>query len=251
MSDWADTHALVTGASRGIGRAVAVALAGAGCRVAICGRDREALRETAHACRDAGGDDATVVVADVTDPRHDQRFSGALADFGGRLDLLANVAGSALTRARSEDLRDDDWEASMALHVVGPARLQRLSRDALASARGAIVNVGSIAANGGVPQGAAYAAAKAALVSLTRTTAVEWARDGIRANVVEPGYVATDFNAPAIDAGLEPRILAKVPTREAISPAAVARAVLYLGSPENREITGAVLRVDGGWTARL
>ena len=248
MGAWSDRRALVTGASRGIGRAIAVALAAEGCRVALAGRDRDALEATAELCAGGAG---PIVVADVTDPAHDEEFRAALDALGGELDLLVNVAGTPGSALPLTELADADWDAAFALHVVGPARLQRLCHDALARAEGAVVNIGSIAANGAIPRSAAYSAAKSALIALTRATALEWAREGIRANVVEPGYVATEFNAPLVESGFEPQLLAKVPTRRAITPEAVARAVLFAGSPENRDVTGAVLRVDGGQTARL
>lgn len=247
MSVWQGRAALVSGASRGIGRAVALALAREGCRVALLARDERALREVAEQCPGS-----LVLVADLTEPAAPEAAAGeALEAFGHRLDLLANVAGSALRRARLEELEDADWEAQLALHLLGPVRLQRCCRPALAAAGGSIVNVSSIAAGRAAPLGAAYQAAKAALVALTRSTALEWARDGIRANVVEPGYVATDFNAPLVEAGLEERLLRRVPTGRPIAPEAVAEAVLFLGSPENADVTGSVLRIDGGWTARL
>jgi 2-deoxy-D-gluconate 3-dehydrogenase len=247
VAAWSGRRALVTGASRGIGRAIAVALAAEGCRVALVGRDRAALEETAARC----GAEPLVVVADVTDASADGALRAVLEAYGGELDLLANVAGAPGSALALNELGDADWDAAFALHVVGPARLQRLCHDALAKAGGAVVNIGSIAANGAIPRSAPYSAAKAALVALTRATAIEWAREGIRANVVEPGYVATEFNAPLIESGFEPQLLAKVPTRRAVTPEAVARAVLFAGSPDNRDLTGAVLRVDGGQTARL
>jgi NAD(P)-dependent dehydrogenase (short-subunit alcohol dehydrogenase family) len=247
--------ALVTGASRGIGRAVAVALAAEGCRLALVARDRAALEASAELCAQAApepGADPLALVADLTSAE-ERRVAAAqaLEALGGRLHLLANVAGSAMRRAPLEQLEDSDWERSLALHLIAPAQLGRQCRPALAAARGAIVNVGSIAAARGSPMGAAYAAAKAALVSLTKTAAVEWAADGVRANVVEPAYVDTGFNAPLVEAGMEPRLLGKMPTGRVIRPEAVARAVLYVGSPDNVDVTGTVMRVDGGWTARL
>lgn len=99
--------------------------------------------------------------------------------------------------------------------------------------------------------GSTYAAAKAALQSLTRSTALEWARHGIRAVCVEPGYVATDFNARLVDAGLEQRLLERVPTRTAIDAQAVADLVLFAGAPTSRHLTGATIKLDGGYSARL
>jgi NAD(P)-dependent dehydrogenase (short-subunit alcohol dehydrogenase family) len=249
MGTWSGRSALVTGASRGIGRAVAVALAAEGARVALVGRDRAALDETARLCRGACGAEPLVVVADVTDAAAGDAFREAIDALGSELDLLANVAGSPGSAALLKDLEDADWEAAFALHVLAPARLLRICHEALARAGGAVVNIGSIAANAAVPRSAAYSAAKAGLASLTRATAIEWARDGIRANLVEPGYVATEFNAPLVEGGFEPQLLAKVPTRRAVTPESVAQAVLFAAG--NPDMTGAVLRVDGGQTARL
>jgi len=249
---WADRAAVVTGASRGIGRAVAEALAAEGARIALLARDAAALEEVAAVCTAAGAASAVPLPVDVTDAAGvSTAVAQALDAFDGRLDLLANVAGSSLRHARVEELDDGDWQAAFELNLLAAARLQRLCHAALAAARGAVVNVGSVVADRAAPLGAAYAAAKAGLAALTRATALEWARDGIRANTVEPGYVDTDFNARLRAAGLEERLLARVPTRRPISAVSVARVVLFAGDPANRDLTGAVLRVDGGMTARL
>ncbi|HEY8339731.1 MAG TPA: SDR family oxidoreductase [Egibacteraceae bacterium] len=211
---WADRAAVVTGASRGIGRAVAEALAAEGARIALLARDAAALEEVAAVCTAAGAASAVPLPVDVTDAAGvSTAVAQALDAFDGRLDLLANVAGSSLRHARVEELDDGDWQAAFELNLL--------------------------------------AAAKAGLAALTRATALEWARDGIRANTVEPGYVDTDFNARLRAAGLEERLLARVPTRRPISAVSVARVVLFAGDPANRDLTGAVLRVDGGMTARL
>ena len=159
------------------------------------------------------------------------------------------MAGAPGSASLLKDLEDADWQAAFELHVLAPARILRACHAPLANAGGAVVNIGSIAANAAVARSAAYSAAKAGLASLTRATAIEWARDGIRANLVEPGYVATEFNTPLIEGGFEPALLAKVPTRRAVTPESIAQAVLFAGS--NPDMTGAVLRVDGGQTAKL
>lgn len=232
----------MTGASGGIGRAVAVALAAEGCRVALAGRNEAGLRETAALC-----DGSLIVVADVTDPGSDAALRDVLDALGGELDLLANVAGAPGRAELLVELDDAAFEEAFALHVLGPARLMRLCHHALARTGGAIVNFGSISGAYAAPRSAPYSTAKAALVALTRAAAVEWARDGIRANVVEPGYVPTAFNAAL--SGFEDRLLAKIPTRRAVSVESVAQTVLFAAS--NRDMTGAVLRVDGGQTVKL
>ena len=225
MGTWSGRSALVTGASRGIGRAIAVALAAEGARVALVGRDRPALEATAALCREAApaaaarrgpapaaagrwapttrGEDAAaatgrdaatatlggaagplVVVADVTDSNAADAFREAIEALGGGLDLLANVAGSPGSASLLKDLDDADWEAAFELHVLAPARLLRVCYDALASAGGAVVNIGSIAANAAVPRSAAYSAAKAGLASLTRR---DRDRVGARRHPSKPG----------------------------------------------------------------
>lgn len=252
---WGGRRALVTGASRGIGAAVARRLAAAGASVVLVARDEAALRAVADECDRRAPEGSAPAEALALDLASSGAVAAAippvLERLGGRLDLLANVAGSSLRHASLEELTDADWDASLALNLMAAVRLQRACFPALAAASGAVVNVGSVVAGAAAVQGAAYAAAKAALASLTRSTALEWARHGIRATTVEPGYVATEFNRRLVEAGLEDRLLARVPTRRAIDPDAVARVVLFAGAPEQVDVTGAVITVDGGMTARL
>ena len=177
MGTWSGSRALVTGASRGIGRAIAVALAAEGAHVVLVGRDWAALEQTAARCRETAPEEAArrvgggavatvsgplVVVADITDPERGRR--AARGEHGDELDLLANVAGAPGSASLLKDLDDvADWQAAFKLHVLAPARLLRVCYDALASAGGAVVNIGSIAANAAVPRSAAYSAAKAGL----------------------------------------------------------------------------------------
>jgi NAD(P)-dependent dehydrogenase (short-subunit alcohol dehydrogenase family) len=236
--DWAGRTALVTGASRGIGRSVAHALAARGARVAHVGRDKAALAETAAHCPGAA-----VRVVDLTGDL--APLAGTLDELGNRLDLLANVAGAPGRAVALEELTEDDWSAALSLNLLAAVRLQNLCLDALIAAGGCVVNVGSIASSGGLRNGAAYAAAKAGLAAVTRAAAIEWARRGVRSNLVEPGFVDTEFNAHlAAD-----KIVSRIPLRRAIAAEEVAEAVLHLGSSPS--ITGATLRVDGGWTARM
>lgn len=244
--------AIVTGASRGIGRATAVELAGLGSHLVLVARDTEALEATAAECIRSGAEEPLVLSVDLTDAHAiASAVEVALAHLGGRLDLLANVAGSALKRATLLDQTDHDWQKSYDLHVMAPVRLQLACFDALSAAEGSIVNVGSLVAARATSHGGPYAAAKAALASLTRTTAVEWARYGIRATTIEPGYVDTPFNEPMEIAGATEKFLARVPTRARIDASEVARLIVYLGSPDNRSMTGTVVRIDGGMTAKL
>jgi NAD(P)-dependent dehydrogenase (short-subunit alcohol dehydrogenase family) len=237
---------VVTGAGSGIGRAIALLAAGSGLRVCAWDVAADGVTRTVDEIV-ANGGEASAVVADVTDPRSEEAFRAALDVLDGELDLLANVAGTPGRADLFVELDDAAFEEAFALHVVGPARLMRLCHRALASAGGAVVNLGSISGAFAAPRSAPYSAAKAALVALTRATAVEWARDGIRVNAVEPGYVATGFNAALV--GFEDRLLAKIPTRRSVSVDSVAQTVLFAAS--NVDMTGEVLRVDGGQTVKL
>lgn len=252
---WQGRTALVTGASRGIGAAVARALATEGAHVALLARDEAALEEVAAACLQdapAGSPAPRVHRVDLMDGASLASVAAdALDDLGGRLDLLANVAGSSLRHAKVEEMTDDDWRDALDLNLLAPVRLQRGCFEALREARGCVVNVGSVVADRAAVLGSTYAAAKAALQSFTRSTALEWARHGIRAVCVEPGYVDTDFNARLKEAGLEGRLLERVPTRQAITPEDVARLVAFVGAPTTAHLTGETIRIDGGYAARL
>jgi NAD(P)-dependent dehydrogenase (short-subunit alcohol dehydrogenase family) len=252
MGAWDGRTAIVTGASQGIGKATALELAGHGCSLALLSRDADALGRTAAECVERGAPVPAVIPVDVTEGSAVKEAAAAALDhLGPQLHLLANVAGSALKRAPLIEQSDADWQLSYDLHVMAPVRLQKACFEALRAGGGAIVNVGSIAASRVTSHGGPYSAAKAALASLTRTTAVEWARFGIRIVTVEPGYVATPFNEPTEEAGLADVFLKKMPSRKRIDPSEVARLIAYLGSEDNESINGTVVRIDGGMMAKL
>lgn len=255
MSAWTGRTALVTGASRGIGAAVARDLASRGAQLGLVARDPEALSQVVDDCRSVAPYGTPGPVIEAVDVTHAAALDNAarrmLQALGDRLDLLANVAGASLRHARVEEMTDDDWQASLDLNLLAPVRLQRACFPALREAGGTVVNVGSVVADRAAVLGSTYAAAKAALQSFTRSTALEWARHGIRAVCVEPGYVDTDFNARLKEAGLEERLLERVPTRTAIEPEDVARLVVLVGDPDTRHLTGETIRIDGGYGSRL
>lgn len=254
-ADWAGRTALVTGASRGIGRGVALELARRGATLTLLGRDPDALAATVAAVVAAGPDENRPPRhrrVDLTDAAAlHAALPGIVEGLAGRLDLLANVAGASLTAASLEALEDDDWEASLALHLLAPVRLQRACFEALRAAGGVVVSVGSIAGAAAPTAGAPYAVAKAALTALGRSTAVEWARYGVRSVVIEPGYVDTDFNDALVASGQHERLVRRIPTRRAIDADHVARLLVSLADPSLPDLTGGVVRIDGGLTARL
>jgi NAD(P)-dependent dehydrogenase (short-subunit alcohol dehydrogenase family) len=238
--------AIVTGASRSIGRATALALAEAGADVVLAGRDRAALKAAAHDIAAGTGRSAVPVICDVADAAAvDQMLAQA-----GPPDILVANAGVFQTWQPSEQLPIDEWDRVTAIDLrglwlccVGAARTM------LDRGRGSIVTVASIAGLVAVPNMASYAAAKAGVVGLTRSLAAEWAPRNVRVNCVAPGFIERDVEPLNDDAEAQGRIFDRTPLGRFGTPREVALAVLFLASDASRYVVGATLTVDGGWTA--
>jgi 2-deoxy-D-gluconate 3-dehydrogenase len=245
--DLAGRTALVTGASRGIGRAVAEAYAAAGADVALLARDAERLDEVAKVVANRGRR-AVVLVADVTDSAAVDLAVQTAIEQLGHLDIVVNNAGGNSFAAPFVDIRFAGWQKTLAVNVdstvhvcqaVGPHLLSRRS--------GAVVNVASVAGLSAVPLMAHYGAAKAAVLSLTRTLAVEWAHAGVRVNALVPGWVATDLTQFARnDPGIERALLGRVPMGRWASVDEMTGPAVFLASDAASFMTGQVLVVDGG-----
>ena len=245
--------ALVTGASRGIGRATAVQLAGEGARLVLNAfEERPGLEETAAACVAAGGE-AAVLDGDLADPGVPRRLvERAVQRFGG-LDLVVNNAfweehGSVL------DATLDGWErtiqvslraAMLTVKAAVPVMLER--------GGGAIVNVSSVHGLASSPGFVSYESAKAGLLGLTRSVAVEFGPRQIRSNAVCPGFILTERTGVGWSGNTREQalLLAAIPLRRPGQPEEIARVVAFLGSDDASFINGAVLCVDGGSTASL
>ena len=236
-----DQAILVTGSSRGIGRAVAAELIARGATVAVHGRD---LGQVETVCGELHPERARPFAADLSDAEAARSLVREVADGFGRIDGLVNNAGGGRAVAfRGLDL--DSWRATQSLNleaafVAAQEAYSRMRR----ARRGSIVNMASLAAHGpGRWMGADYAASKAGLVSLTKSLALEAARFGIRCNAVSPGFIETDMTEGLGD---DNRKKLGIPLGRLGSPAEVAHVVAFLMSSESSYLTGQVLHVDGG-----
>jgi NAD(P)-dependent dehydrogenase (short-subunit alcohol dehydrogenase family) len=238
--------ALVTGSSRGIGLAVARALAAAGARVVLNSRDAGAVRAAAEQV----GNGAVGVAADLGSPAGAAGLVDAALDAVGSLDILVNNAGMAMA-AESTELSTADWQRTIDLDLSAVFYCaQAAGRHMLARGSGAIVNLSSIQAFTPLARRVAYAASKAGVIGITKALAVEWA-PAVRVNAVAPGYVATQMVDELVQAGRvdADAIAARTPMRRMAQPDEIAAAVLFLASDAAGYITGETLMVDGGWTS--
>ena len=242
--------ALVTGASRGIGRDLVVALAAAGARVGAGVRTEGAAEGVVAEVVDGGGDAAEVRI-DLTDRSSIEHGVEAAVERFGRLDILVNNAGLG-TNHDALDATEEEWDELFAVNVRGLFfACQSAGRRMVAQRHGRIVNMASQAGLVGIPRHAAYSASKGAVIALTRVLALEWAPFGVTVNSVAPTFIRTPGTAERLD---DPAFLAdvleRIPAGRVGTTSDVAGAVLYLASPAASLVTGSVLVVDGGWTAR-
>jgi 3-oxoacyl-[acyl-carrier protein] reductase len=234
--------ALVTGASRGIGAAIAKAIAADGWRVGVNYHSgAQAARDVVSEIEESGGA-ALAVQGDVTDPgAPDQIFGVVEEHFGAPVLALVNNAGISRDNL-APALTDEEWGAVIDTNLTAPFRFTRRALKGMMRARtGRIVNISSVVGLRANPGQSNYGAAKAGLIQFTRTAAVEVARRGITVNAVAPGWIETDMTAD-----VSPDLLAAVPAKRAGTPDEVAACVRFLLSRQAAYVTGAVLTVDGG-----
>jgi NAD(P)-dependent dehydrogenase (short-subunit alcohol dehydrogenase family) len=242
--------ALVTGASRGLGRAIALGLAGAGADVALVGRDLATLEPVAQEIERDLGRQVLPVPLDVADRDAIPAAVAAVVARFGRIDILVNNAGTNV-RNTTLDYTPEEWDAVLDTNLKGAFFLtQQVGRPMIRAGGGKILNITSMTAFLGVPTVPAYAASKAALQQLTRLLAVEWAEHNIQVNAIAPGWFSTDLTAPLkTRPDLQPRyqwVLSRTPAGRFGEPDELVGAAVFLCSPAADFITGQILAVDGG-----
>jgi 3-oxoacyl-[acyl-carrier protein] reductase len=244
--DLAGRPAIVTGAARGLGRAIAMSLAGAGAKVACVDINSETLAETIAAIRGLGGT-AEPLACDVTDAQRVGEVVDAVVGLWGGLEILVNNAG--ITRDNMIlRMKDEQWDAVLGINLKGTFLFTRAAaRPMLKGRRGRIVNIASVSGLMGNPGQANYSASKAGVIGLTRTVAKELAGRSVTVNAVAPGFIATEMTA-ALGEELLAKIRQEIPLGRLGDPQDVADAVLFLASDAAAFITGHVLTVDGGLT---
>ncbi len=239
-----DRVALVTGASQGIGRATALALAQAGARVAVAARNAGKLAEVAAEIAAAGGE-AIAVPMDVADAEQVKAGFRQTTGKFGKLDILVNNA--AITRdGLAVRMKAEDWDAVLRTNLTGAHFCTQQAMSVMMRARyGRIINVTSVVAETGNPGQVNYVAAKAGLIGLTRALAVEIASRNITVNAVAPGFIVSPMTDP-LPQEVKNGLVARVPLGRMGTDAEVAAAIVFLASDEAGYITGAVLDVNGG-----
>lgn len=246
-TDLSGQVAIVTGAARGLGRAIAENLARCGAKVACVDVNADLLAQTVAAIGQSGGT-AMAVACDVT---NSERVSAAVDEVvkaWGGLDILVNNAGITKDTLIMR-MKDDQWDAVIGINLRGTFLFTRsAARPLMKSPRGRIVNIASVAGIMGNPGQANYSASKAGIIGLTRTVAKELAGRNITVNAVAPGFIATEMTA-VLTEEIKTEIKKQVPLGRMGDPQDIADAVLFLASPAASFITGHVLTVDGGLTA--
>jgi NAD(P)-dependent dehydrogenase (short-subunit alcohol dehydrogenase family) len=241
--------AVITGGNAGIGEAVAKRFALEGASVVVTGRRQQELDRVVKIIRQSNGR-ALAVAGSVTDEVHAQDVVRKSIDSFGRIDVLVNNAGIGDFGKRLHEIDDATWDKIFDINLTGVFRMTRaIVPQMLKQGCGSIVNISSVASVVGIPGLSAYSASKGGLDALTRAVAIDYAKDGIRCNVVNPALIDTPMAAPLMaNPEMLQSILGQYAIRRAGTPEEVAGMVLYLASDEAIWVTGGTFTIDGGMT---
>ncbi|MCI3274461.1 SDR family NAD(P)-dependent oxidoreductase [Streptomyces cylindrosporus] len=242
--------AWVTGAGKGLGRAIAVALSQAGADVAVTARTAADL-ESLEAELAGHGGKVLVLPGSVADSDVVRTTVERITGATGRLDAVVNCAGISPHFTRTEFVTDEDFGRVLDINLRGTFYCCReAGKVMLEQGSGSIVNVSSVHARTGFERIAAYAASKGGVEALTRALAVEWADRGVRVNSLAPGYFRTDLSSGLLDSRWGERIVRSTPLGRVGDAGELGGAAVFLASDASRYVTGTTVTVDGGWTAR-
>ena len=241
--------AVVTGASRGLGRAIAQALAEAGADVALAARSKKDLEDTARQVQERGRR-ALVVPTDVASYAEVEALMQRTVRGLGRLDIVVNNAGVAKVAPLAE-MTPEDWRLTVDVNLTGVFNSCRAAAPHLiAQKSGKVINIASVLGQVGLPGYTIYAATKGGVIALTRALGVEWARHGIQVNAIAPGWFATDMTDPAFaDPKINARLTRDIPMRRTGRPEEIGPLAVYLASAASGFMTGQTIYLDGGHSA--
>ena len=249
MFEISNKIAIVTGASRGLGKAIAIGLAKAGANVVVT--DVLDVSGTVNEIKKLGQDVIGIKV-DVSKKQDIEKVVQQAITKFGKIDILVNNAG-ILRMGNAESMKQEDWEKVIQVNLTGQFLCaQAVGKQMIKQKSGKIINIASIAGLGGYAQSAPYSASKAGIILMTKTLAVEWGQHNIQVNAICPGVFATDMTDNFLkDKQFMEMIKARVPLRRYANPDELVGTVIYLASKSSDYMTGHALVIDGGWTAGL